>query len=160
MPDDNTLLMTESIKEIKHMLGALKADSPSMPEQWATIAQRTDLEAPILVLMSYDPTDLKSPISPLNPRLGDKRVDIKSYSWAVPKTKGLTAHVVCDTSEPTRALNFLGEVGVVPRKIEGWRPNEPEIGLAGEYSFSLEAEEDRGLFMIRFLSTFGFVFII
>ena len=160
MPDDNTLLMTESIEEIKHMLAAIKADDPSMPEQWAEVAQRTDLEVPILVLRSYDPTDKASPYSPLNPHWGDKRVEIKSYSWAVQKSKDLTVRLVCDTPNPTKALAFLREAVVVPRLADAWRPAGGKVGLVGDFTISIDDEEDLSYFTIYVMVAFGFVIAI
>ena len=154
--DERTLVTTQSMDELLHMIRSLRDSRESVPVEWRELAPRVDFDSAIVILRRYDPSNEDDPWSPFGPRIDKEfRVNIDGYAVTVPNTGKLKLEMYCRTEEPEKAARFLSIRMFTGGKdhVERWDIDKLEQGFLAQI-FS-EHPEDPAYLLLTVWALFG-----
>ncbi len=137
--DERTLVTTQSMDDLLHMIRSLRDSRQSVPVQWRELTSRVDFDSAIVILRRYDPSNEDDPWSPFGPRISKEfRVNIDGYAVTVPNTRKLKLEMYCRTEEPEKAARFLSMFTGRPNHFERWGIDKLEEGFLAQIPFDYE----------------------
>ena len=148
LPNDRTVVRTESLEQMKSVLGRLKrgAESSSLPERWKEAAKGIELDAPILLLrkMKEPVRIIKYDTATEKPeKFEPGQVEIGSFAITAPSGAALRLRIRCITKSPADApFYFYGGAfsgGLTPSYWK-WKTNSDANGFDAEAVFSAEGK--------------------
>jgi hypothetical protein len=107
-PNPHTVVWAESRTEIEYMIRSITTRTTKVPRQWSKVLDGFDVDAPVLVLRKYDPTnerDIYSPVSPSRP-VGC-RVAVEASALAVLAPAAPVFRMRMITDDPGGAEQFM-----------------------------------------------------
>ena len=139
--DERTLVKTQSMDDLLHMIQSLRDSRESIPAQWRDLASRVDFDSAIVILRRYDPSNKDDPWSPFSPRISKEfRANIDGYAVTVPNTLTLKLKMYCRTEEPEKASRFLSKFTGGIDHVERWDIDKLEEGFLAQIPFDYEEQ--------------------
>ncbi len=132
IPTSHCVVITEDKHELEHILQGLKSTTSNVPEKWRVVAEKVEIESPIVVLRRFDPNnelDYYSPVNPNNPAY--RRADIESFSFVMPAHNRLAFELYAVSKEPRKAAAFFGQDSFRQEVFE-WKVNFHGTGFDAE----------------------------
>ncbi len=152
--DERTLVKTQSMDDLLHMIRSLRDNRDSVPVQWRELASRVDFDSAIVILRRYDPSNEDDPWSPFGPRIDKEfRVNIDGYAVTVPNTRKLKLEMYCRTEEPEKAARFLSMFTGKINHVQRWDIDKLEEGFLAQIHF--DHYEDPAYLFLSMYSIFG-----
>ena len=151
-PDDHTVVVTEDIDDIQHMIRSLNEQNGEIPDQWKSLSDPVDLSSPLVILRRYEKEAERELFSPINPnRPEEGRIDIYGYAVTLPNVQKPQLHIYCRTTEVDRASQLLAFLVKIKRKR--WDIKELDEGF--EANIPLHAYENPEELLIYTGAMFG-----
>ena len=139
--DERTLVKTQSMHDLLHIIRSLRDGWESIPVQWRELASRVDFDSAIVILRRYDPSNEDDPWSPFSLRISKEfRANIDGYAVTVPNTRKLKLEMYCRTEEPEKASRFLSKFTGGINHVERWDIDKLEEGFLAQIPFDYEEQ--------------------